>query len=90
MLPTQLVAYTYSTESIPVVWEGYMDDESGIKSFNVRLVEAASCDVGDSDNLTSVHNQEWLVLGPDIRDFKFVDLSLVVSLFSLYFNVETH
>lgn len=62
-----------------MVWDGYRDEESGIKSFNVRLLEAASCDVADSGNLTPVPGQEWLVLGPDIWEFAYVDLSLAVS-----------
>ncbi len=41
----QLVTYTDKTESIHVVWEDYSDEESGIKSFSLRLLEAASCRV---------------------------------------------
>ncbi len=74
-----LVTYTDKTESIHVVWEDYSDKESGIKSFSLRLLEAASCRVEDGDNLTPVPGQQWLVLGPDISEFTFVDLGLVVS-----------
>ncbi|XP_038062441.1 uncharacterized protein LOC119732930 [Patiria miniata] len=70
------VAYTDSTESVSVVWEDYRDDESGIKSYNLRLVQAASCNE-DEDNVTAVANQDWLVLGPDINNFTFVDLNLI-------------
>ncbi len=79
MFLSQLVTYTASTESIHVVWEDYIDEESGIKSINLRLLEAASCNVEDSGNITPVPGQEWLVLGPDISEFKYVDLGLVVS-----------
>ena len=72
------MTYTASTESIHAVWEDYIDEESGIKSFNIRLLEAASCRVEDSGNLTSVPGQEWMVLGPGISEFTYVELSLVV------------
>ncbi|XP_033637389.1 uncharacterized protein LOC117298318 isoform X2 [Asterias rubens] len=74
-----LVTYTASTESIHAVWEDYIDEESGIKSFNIRLLEAASCRVEDSGNLTSVPGQEWMVLGPGISEFTYVELSLVTN-----------
>ncbi len=74
-----VVTYTDSTESMHVVWEGYIDNESGIKSFNIRLLEAASCGVADSGNLTPVPGQNWLVLDPGISEFTYVDLGLVVS-----------
>ena len=76
------MTYTVSSESVSVVWEDYRDDESGIKFFKLRLLEAASCDVEDGDNLTVVHGQDWLILGPDIRQFTLVDLSLEVGLFN--------
>ncbi|XP_022103294.1 uncharacterized protein LOC110986022 [Acanthaster planci] len=82
------VAYTHSTESVLVVWEDYRDDESGIKSFNLRLVQAASCDVRDENNLTPVPGQDWLVLGPNISDFTFVDLNL--QHFSVHLHVPCH
>ncbi|XP_022102001.1 uncharacterized protein LOC110985344 [Acanthaster planci] len=74
-----LVTYTDSDESVSVVWEDYKDDESGIKSFNLRLMQAASCDVRDDNNLTPVPDQDWLVLGPGIRDHTFVDLNLEMN-----------
>ncbi|XP_033637723.1 uncharacterized protein LOC117298529 [Asterias rubens] len=74
-----LVTYTDSTESIHVAWEDYIDEESGIKSFNIRLLEAASCRVEDSGNLTPVPGQEWLVLGPGISEFTYVELSLATN-----------
>ncbi|XP_022100316.1 uncharacterized protein LOC110984425 [Acanthaster planci] len=72
-------AYTDSTDSVSVAWEGYRDDESGIKSFNLRLMQAASCDIDDDNNLTPLPNQDWLVLSPDTRDFTFVALSLATN-----------
>ena len=83
---SQPVTYTDSTESVHVVWEEYVDEESGIKSFNIRLLEAASCDQGNTNNPTPVANQEWLVLGPNISEFTFVDLSLEVSLFPAFIS----
>ncbi|XP_071798137.1 uncharacterized protein [Asterias amurensis] len=74
-----LVTYTASTESIHVVWEDYIDEESGIKSFNIRILEAASCSVEDAGNLTPVPGQDWLVLDPAISEFTFVDLDLVTN-----------
>ncbi|XP_038050728.1 uncharacterized protein LOC119723897 [Patiria miniata] len=73
------VTYTDSIESIPLVWEDFRDDESGIKSFNIRLVQAASCDVEDDNNTMPVPGQDWLVLGPDIGDFTYVDLNLQMN-----------
>ena len=68
-----------------MAWEDYIDEESGIKSFNIRLLEAASCRVEDSGNLTPVPGQDWMVLGPGISEFTYVDLSLVVSLFQKFY-----
>ena len=74
------MAYTASSYSVSVVWEDYRDDESGIKSFNLRLVQAASCDVQDENNLSPLTGQDWLVLGPNVSDFTFVDLILLVRI----------
>ncbi|XP_038050876.1 uncharacterized protein LOC119724026 [Patiria miniata] len=74
------VAYTDSAESVSMVWEDYRDDESGIKSFNLRIMQAASCHVRDDNNLTVVPNQDWLVLSPDTWEFTFVDVNLETNL----------
>ena len=68
--------YASSRDTLTAWWSGFTDPESGIKSFNVRLLSGDSCLIHGVDNLTTVI--DWTELSANSSSYDFTHLSLQV------------
>ncbi|XP_072033446.1 LOW QUALITY PROTEIN: uncharacterized protein [Amphiura filiformis] len=68
------VTYTSSFEFIPVYWEGYIDPESNVAMYNIRLLRASSCHEADENKLYI--SVDWIEIEAKYTSYQFVDLSL--------------
>lgn len=71
----QKLAYTRSFFSLSVRWDGFPDDESGIKTFNLTLWERQRCRA----SLATFINIENVQLPGHYTKYTFVDLDMNVS-----------
>ncbi|XP_070573609.1 uncharacterized protein [Ptychodera flava] len=68
----QAMAYTSRGDMLVITWDGYRDDESGIKSYSLSIYDGISCSGGD-DHVMLQGGIE--VLANDTQ-YTFVDLTL--------------
>jgi len=70
----QKLLYASSHDSLTVWWSGYMDPDSGIKGFKVRLLTGPSC--SSHTNLTTL--VDWTELSANSTSYDFTHLGLQV------------
>ena len=72
------MTYTDSMEFISVYWEGYVDPESGVRMYKIRLLNALSCREEHENRIFTVVNS--IDIESNYSEYKFVDLNLQVSI----------
>ena len=73
---TQKLLYASSRDTLTAWWSGFTDPESGIKTFNIRLLSGDSCLIHGVDNLTTL--VDWTELSANSSSYDFTHLSLQV------------
>ncbi|KAI0215917.1 hypothetical protein LSAT2_032052 [Lamellibrachia satsuma] len=69
--------YASSRDTLTAWWSGFTDPESGIKTFNIRLLSGDSCLIHGVDNLTTL--VDWTELSANSSSYDFTHLSLQES-----------
>ncbi|KAI0235602.1 hypothetical protein LSAT2_013879 [Lamellibrachia satsuma] len=69
--------YASSRDTLTAWWSGFTDPESGIKTFNIRLLSGESCVIHRVDNLTTL--VDWTELSANSSSYDFTHLSLQES-----------
>ncbi|XP_072034301.1 uncharacterized protein [Amphiura filiformis] len=66
--------YTTSKEELLIWWNGFKDDDSGIHSYRIRLLSAASCEESVQADLDT--HVDWIKLNGNLTNYRFVNVSL--------------
>jgi len=72
----QPVTYTQDNATVYVYWEGYVDDVSGIETYEVSLWKNLSCAV----NADTQQIVDWIKLTDNYTEYSFIDLQLEVRI----------